>query len=186
MSTNNLGIGGNIRDRVVKLSQSVDNVLMVFVVFKLMRMGLTYAALLIARNFTSQIYMDKVLVNDENPPHLHNFVYLYTIIDIATSFIAMLVIYTFNAVFGLNMVTSSMNIFSSYLLPDTLMSILLSYFIGMVVANKIYNKKYFLYKDDGLRGIRALTEIMMSVNAILGFIPFNFIFKGMYEFVKDI
>ena len=36
----------------------------------------------------------------------------------------------------------------------------------------MYNKKYFLYKDDGLRAIRALQELMFRNGALVSLIPF--------------
>lgn len=184
MSTYN-GAMSNISNVKESLLKSVDNVLVVFIVFKLMRMGLAYAALLIARNFTTQIYMDKVLVNDENPPHLKNLVYLYLIIDVITAVISIIIIMTLNATFNLKMVFGSTNIFTQYLIPDVFINTLVTYAIGTMLANKMYDKKYFLYKDDGLRAIRALTDIMINISFILNLIPFNFIFKGIYSLIKS-
>lgn len=166
---------GNIKERLIKASLSLNNVIVIFMVFKIMQIGLSYASLLIARNFTSQIYMDKVLVNDENPPHLNNFVYLYTIITFVMSIIAVLLIYSLSATFGLDMG----NVITSYILPDLMVNTGLNIFIGLIISSKMYDKKYFLYKDDGLRAIRALTEIMMSISFVFGMIPFNYVFKGI-------
>lgn len=173
---------GNIKQ---SLLNSINNVVVIFIVFKFLRIGLSFASLLIARNFTSQIYMDKVLVQDENPPHLSNFIYLYVIIEFIMTIVFLLLIYSLNATFDLNLVSSSVNIFASYLIPDMIVSSGLNMILGLIIATKMYDKKYFLYKDDGLRGIRALTDIMMRINVVVLLIPFNFIFKGIFELVKD-
>ena len=34
---------------------------------------------------------------------------------------------------------------------------------------KMYDKKYFLYKDDGLRAIRALSEMIFSISMVITF-----------------
>lgn len=184
MSSANNSIGG-IKQKVSQFAQSINNIMVIFVVFKLMRMGLSYASLLIARNFTSQIYIDKVLVQDENPPHLSNFIYLYSVIEFVMTVISILLIYTLDSTFDLNLTTSSTNVFSGYIIPDLIVSSGISMIIGLIIANKMYDKKYFLYKDDGLRAIRALTEIMMKINLLILFIPFNFLFKGIFSLVKD-
>ena len=185
MSGSNNPIGGNIKQNISKIAQSMNNVLVIFVVFKIMRIGLSYASLLIARNFTAQIYMDKVLVQDENPPHLQNFIYLYGIIEFIMSIISLLTIYSLDAIFDLKIATSSVNIFAQYLIPDLIVSSALNIVLGLIIANKMYDKKYFLYKDDGLRAIRALTDIMTKISFVILLIPFNFIFKGIYSLVKD-
>jgi hypothetical protein len=43
---------------------------------------------------------------------------------------------------------------------------------GIVVAMTIQKKRYFRYKTEGLRGIRALKEIVMGVAALIGVIPY--------------
>ena len=42
----------------------------------------------------------------------------------------------------------------------------------------MYDKKYFLYKDDGMRGIRALKEIMFNLSLVFTMVPFNYMVAG--------
>ena len=55
----------------------------------------------------------------------------------------------------------------------------MTFIIGYVIANKMHDKKYFLYKDDGLRAIRALSELMFTLSFINTLIPYNFIVDGI-------
>ena len=177
---------GNIKQKISNFTQSIDNVLVIFIVFKFMRIGLSFASLLITKNMTSQIYMDKVLVQDENPPHLKNFIYLYSAIEFSMSIVSLLLIYSLNATFDLKLISPEINIFSQYLIPDMIVSSGLNMIFGLIIANIMFDKKYFLYKDDGLRGIRALNEILFKTSVVINLIPFNFIFKGIFGLIKNI
>ena len=42
----------------------------------------------------------------------------------------------------------------------------------------MYKKKYFLYKDDGLRAIRAITELMVAISFALAVLPLNYLLTG--------
>lgn len=170
---------------IVNRLKSTDGVLVAFAVSKLMRIGISYASLLIARNFTSNIYMDKVLVNDENPPHLSNLIYLYMIIEFIMTTVMIVMLYFLNEFFGLNFVSERFNLFTQFIVTDYLVATVLNLAIGSVVANKMYEKKYFLYKDDGMRAIRALTEIMIAVSIINSIVPYNFIFGGIVGLIKN-
>ena len=48
---------------------------------------------------------------------------------------------------------------------------------GCITAQVMYNKKYFMYKDDGLRGIRALSELMFYMSIVFNVIPFGIVEK---------
>lgn len=170
---------------IVKRLKSTDGVLIAFAVSKLMRVGISYASLLIARNYTSQIYMDKVLVNDENPPHLSNLIYLYMIIEFVMITVMILLLYSLDATFDLGFVNSRFNLFTQFIITDYLVASILNISVGSVVANKMYEKKYFLYKDDGMRAIRALTEIMIAVAIINNIMPYNFIFGGIVSLIGN-
>jgi hypothetical protein len=156
---------------------------MVYVGFKVLRLAFSYAALMIAKNFTAQIYMEKVLVNGENPPQLSNLIFLSLVIEAVMSMIFMALLYAVDAQFELNLANDETNIFTEFILPDYIISVIMTFAYGSVVASKMYQKKYFLYKDDGLRAIRALSEMMFSMTVINAIVPWNFLVKGLLETV---
>jgi hypothetical protein len=49
----------------------------------------------------------------------------------------------------------------------------------------MYEKKYFLYKDDGLRAIRALSDLTFSTVLVNTLLPWNYIFYGLLEVVQE-
>lgn len=144
--------------------------------FKVIRLALTYLSLTIATNFMTQIYMEKVLVSNETPPPLLNFVWLFLFIDVLVNFLFILVILLMEnfGVFGND--GGNHQILVAYLM-DYVVSLVILTIFACIVGNTMYNKKYFLYKDDGLRSIRALSEIMFNMSIMIHIIPYGLILK---------
>ena len=143
--------------------------------FKVVRIALAYLSLTIATNFMTQIYMEKVLVNNEAPPPLLNFVWLFLFIDVLVNVLFVLVIMLMEnfSLFGNN---GGHQISAAYLM-DYAVSVGLLLVFACIVANTMYNKKYFLYKDDGLRSIRALSEIIFNMSIMIHILPFGLVLK---------
>jgi hypothetical protein len=161
------------------IPNSGNTTIIVYVLFKIMRIAFSYASFMISKNFTAQIYMEKVLVNGENPPKLVNLITLGIIVEFIMVAVSMALLYAVVTQFKINVVSDNFNIFVSYILPDYIIGTLMTFIIGYVIANKMHDKKYFLYKDDGLRAIRALSELMFTLSFINTLIPYNFIVDGI-------
>ena len=71
------------------------------------------------------------------------------------------------------------NYLTDYVMCQGLIVLLTSF-----VANVMYNKKYFLYKDDGLRAIRALKELMIYIGLIVYVLPMKYILDGLMQLVS--
>ena len=162
-----------------------DNIMMAFLGFKMMRVLFSYIALLIAKNFTAQIYMEKVLVHGDNPPKLSNYMILYMMVELLMSFIFIGILYAANSAFELELNDDKLDLFTGYIVPDMIMGTIMIMSIGMILSSKMYEKKYFLYKDDGLRAIRALSEIMFMISCVINIIPFNFLVSGVIYEIKQ-
>jgi hypothetical protein len=148
---------------------------------KVMRIILCYIALFIAQNYTSQVYMDKVLVNNENPPRLSNLVFLTAIIEAVMMVIFIGLLYITDSQFKVGLGGS---FFTEYVLPDYFLGTFFIVLYGLVVASKMYSKKYFLYKEDGMRAIRALTDILFSITCITTFVHWNIFVFGIINLVQ--
>ena len=126
----------------------------------------------ITTNYMSQIYIDKVLINQENPPQLYNFVLLFIFLDflmlIISSVITYVLISTLLNGTGVNKVFTNISI-------NFILGSLITLVIGLLITSTMQNKKYFLYKDDGLRAIRALKDIMFKVHLFTTMFPFHMI-----------
>ena len=150
---------------------------------KVVKLGLSYAALLIARNYTSQIYTEKVYVRQENPPKLINMLALFLGIElvmtiVTISCLALLSSYVSDKFDALAVITR----FST----DYVMYLLSMFIHGVIVSNVMYSKKFFLYKDDGLRAIRAYSDILLQFSLFNGLIPFDIFVHGIVSTTKKI
>ena len=161
------------------LPKSGNTTIIVFILFKFMRVAFSYASFLIAKNFTAQIYMEKVLVNGENPPDLVNLIILGFVVEFIMIAVFLALLYAVVTTFEMNVVTTNFNIFVEYLLPDYIICSIMTFVFGYFIAKKMHDKKYFLYKDDGLRAIRALSELMFTLSFINTLIPYNFMVNGI-------
>ena len=150
---------------------------------KIIRVILSYIAVTIATNYTSQIYIDKVLVNQENPPHLINMCYLFVIIEFCMFVICVALVY---------FVLSNVMEFNKTKIENIMQTVLIDYVLGTIVSvitlniigNAMYSKKYFLYKDDGLRAIRAYGSIMTQISILNNLIPYNYLVNGAMSAVQ--
>ena len=152
-------------------------VLGVFAIMKVIKLLLSFASITIASNYISQIYSEKVYVRNENPPALVNMLFLFLGIEIAFT----VVVITTIGLLVHNLVDKSsidiMDIAIQFS-QDYVLYLLSMCIHGAVVANIMYSKKYFLYKDDGLRAIRAYTDILTQMSMFNGLIPFNMFVIG--------
>jgi len=162
-----------------------NTIIMVYIGFKIIRMIFSYASLLIAKNFSAQIYMEKVLVNGDNPPALTNLLFLYIIVEVIMVVIFLGLLMAVDHSFKLNMLNDEDNLLTTFILPDYIISVMLIISIGSIIGNKMYIKKYFLYKDDGMRAIRAYSEMMLTISILASVVPFNFMISGIYSTIKD-
>jgi hypothetical protein len=164
-----------------------SNTIAAFFGIKVMRLVFAYASLLIAKNLTSQVYMDKVLVNGENPPKLSNFIFMFIGIELVMMVLFNILLYTAEQQFFPNIGFSNPedNLYSKYVIPDYMISTVFILIYGSMIATKMYEKKYFLYKDDGLRAIRALSDLTFSTVLVNTLLPWNYIFYGLLEVVQE-
>ena len=134
---------------------------------KLMKLGSVFVAANIAANYMSQIYMEKVLVNQENPQPLINFIWMYGLVDVLFTVLIIAITYSVSSFIGTNF-----NDVTAALLLDNALSLVSVALLGGIVAHTMHSKKFFMYKDDGLRAIRALKEIVLHFGLLMTLLPF--------------
>ena len=165
-------------------------VLGVFAVMKVIKLALSYAAITIATNYTSQIYTEKVYVRQENPPKLVNMLFLFLGIELLMSVITITCIgLLISFIMGNNEKSGG-----SIKIEDVAIQFAQDYVLylismavqGSIVAQIMYSKKYFLYKDDGLRAIRAFSDILTQISIFNGLIPFNMFVSGILNVASDL
>jgi hypothetical protein len=139
---------------------------------KVLKLGSVFISANISANYMSQVYMEKVLVNQENPQPLVNFIWMFLLIDvIITAFILAL------AYISGTFVNSNMSTVVNLLALDTSVVLINIAIFGSIVATVMNNKKFFMYKDDGLRAIRGLKEIIIYFGMMFCLMPVFIAFK---------
>jgi formate-dependent nitrite reductase membrane component NrfD len=153
-------------EKLEKLVRPTSTIAMVYGM-KLLKVGTAYVSANVCSNFMAQIYMDKVLVSQENPQPLTNFIIMYIVIDMIMTVVVISIFFILSSFVGV--ITGDA---ITMILQDTAWFMSIIGVIGFIVASTMHNKKYFMYKDDGLRAIRALKDIMFQIGAFLALFPF--------------
>ena len=134
--------------------------------FILIRIVILYISTYISSNIMNQIYSERVLINGSEPQPLYYQILIFLGIDL------MLNAFLYAFIFGLSKsgVGNGNFIIDSYRFQYTISLFIISV-LSYLVSTIMYNKKYFLYKDDGLRAIRALQLIMFRCGTFLTLLP---------------
>lgn len=144
----------NLKDDAFMYGIKVSRVLGCFISTKL------------AANLFSQVYLDKVFVKGENPPHLVNFIFLAFFINLFINVVFILIVTLLQRfkIQGLEKILFPM-------IGDYLISALITFLVLYNIADVMTKKKYFLYKDDGLRAIFAFEKIAFTTSSIVAITP---------------
>jgi hypothetical protein len=128
----------------------------------------SYIALRISENYMTQIYMEKVYINGNNPPNLINLMFIWLIIyGVFNLFILMILFVT--SMDSVKLI--SQTVFIAYLQDVIATSVIVS-LLAWGITSVVQNKKYFLYMED-MRGIRAAKSLMIYSILICTVIPFG-------------
>ncbi len=138
--------------------------------FILARIVLLYLSTSITGNIMSQIYTERVLINGEEPPVLRNTIFLFIIIDSILNLLLLGTIALFDKFTSQG--NNAPGIYSKLFILQYIATTSIIVVLSLIISNTMYNKKYFLYKDDGLRAIRALQELIFRNGCLVSLIPF--------------
>jgi hypothetical protein len=130
------------------------------------RIFLLYLSTRISSNIMTQIYTERVLINGEEPPVLTHQIFLFIAID----FVMNLFLIAFVGALSMFMGNGDMSLLYLFL-AQYLSSTGLLIVVGYILADIMYRRKYFLYKDDGLRSIRALSMALFQMGAVFSLVP---------------
>jgi hypothetical protein len=125
-----------------------------------------------AASSTIQKYEYIVYDQKQAPPSLMSFMWIFFGFDLAFH-VFMLVLLSLSSY----LFKSESNAFpvDNFLLTkftfDYLVSTLVIMVVGVLIGNIIREKKYFRYKHEGQRGIRAFAEIMKTVSTSITMLP---------------
>lgn len=148
------------------------SVLMVYLL-KVLRILLIWAALTFAKGIFLPLYNDAVYTQNKDPPHPIWFVALFIAFDMGLNLAVYVLLMTLQFVFKsmdndfiINDRVLKMALID-YVLSTTLITVL-----ALVISVVIRRKKYFRYRFEGDRGIRAMSDMLLWVSTGVLLIPF--------------
>lgn len=127
----------------------------------------------ISEKVFSELYMKKVYAEEDMPPSIYVFMTMFLIMHAAFVLILLIILFLTMLVFKEDSNTFAISSFliQSYFadyIVSTVFFILLSIIIGTVMQKK----KYFRYKQEGLRAIRAYQDILNKVAIFVYLLPY--------------
>jgi ABC-type multidrug transport system permease subunit len=142
---------------------------------------INYAGLLLsyylAEKLFSEMYMKIVYAENKDPPSIHIMLgivlAIHFVMNIFIFTILMLIMFLFKT--GSNNFIINRYLVTSYLI-DYGMTLVFVSIIALILGSIVVKKKYFRYKTEGLRGVRALREMMVSLASIVFIVPWFALF----------
>lgn len=156
----------------------LDNQFLALYVLKLLQFGLLVGAIFLTEKIFSNMYMERVYANNGDPPDL--MIMLAICIAIYTAFTLFLatVLFLIHLIVekhGIRNFVINVDLIKKYLI-DYAASTLLLFILLSIICSYMQSKKYFRYKTEGLRAIRAFGDIIMSIAPVVFLVPYFALF----------
>lgn len=142
-------------------------------VIKAIRIGFAYLALFLATRIFTPMYETEVFDKKLDPPSLMKFLLIYLGFDLSFNVFILIVLFLLKFLFKSedNAFMIDGYLFQKFMLDYAVsMTILLA--LGAIVGSVIVNKKYFKYKYEGMRAIRAFQELMFYMSIVIFAFPY--------------
>jgi hypothetical protein len=146
---------------------------MILYVLKLINFAFFALSLYLAEKLFSEMYMKRVYGGGGSPPDI--LVYLGLTIALNTAFlvfmltILLLIMYIFKD--PTNTFVIDFQLIVKFLI-DYGITVAITGLVGILVGSTIEKKKYFRYKTEGLRGVRAYHELMLGLGSMVAIVPY--------------
>ena len=181
-----LQAGYNNREKILYINKVnlimiliLDSKFLYLYILKLIVYGFIWLSIFFTEKIFTERYMKSVYAQKQSPPPLYEFYGIY--LGFITGFTAFVVVVSYLIQHFLN--KSPLNLTYGFnnevilaFLADYAIFTVLSGILLVIIASVIVRKKYFKYKTEGLRGIRAYREVIVTVLAVLIMIPYFMFF----------
>lgn len=143
-------------------------------IMKLVSVASVFAASALAKTMFSDRINEKLFIEQTSPPPLIRYVVVFTAwhvcIYVAMFMLIAVTIMILNAVPHTGI--ADMAMLFAYSLFDFALCTTLTIVLAAFIVNMVGHKKYFRYKDEGHRALRAISTIIPQVHLILVIIPY--------------
>jgi len=156
----------------------LDNQFTYMYILKIITYGLMYLGLFFAEKIFSDMYTKAVYVKNQEPPNLLTFYGIYLGFAVAMMLFIIVVLYIVSQIFNspLNGYIAINNDLIIKYIIDMCVFHVLTGAILCVIGGLMQRKKYFKYKTEGPRAIRAFSESISIISAITILIPYFLVF----------
>jgi len=155
----------------------VDSQFVVLYIIKALRILFTYIALFLATRVFSPIYEDVVYDQKKSPPPLWHYLIIFIGFDISFNVFLIVVLFLLQFLFKTDDNSFMIDKFLFYrYLGDYVLGMVVLLVIGILISKILVDKKYFKYKYEGLRAIRAFENVMFNTAIVIYLIPFFLIY----------
>jgi hypothetical protein len=174
----------NFRQKLVSLynikyslMDVIDNKFIALYVLKFVHFAILIAALYLTEKLFLEMYMKKVYAENKEPPNIYNMLGILVLIDIGFTLFLLTVLVLLMYINNTpdNSFIINPNLITTFLIDYSVFMVFLS-LVTLIIGNIIQMKRYFRYKTEGLRGIRAFKDIILGIAFALTLIPFFSLF----------
>lgn len=151
----------------------MDSRFMAVYVLKIVHYMILIGSLYLTEKIFSEMYMKQVYAENHDPPNI--LIMLGILIAIDAGFLLFLITvllllkYIFSSPSNDFIITNEL---ITTFIKDYVVYMVLVGSLAAIIGQIIQNKKYFKYKTEGLRGIRAFKEIFLSLAGVLLVVPY--------------
>ena len=159
------------------LEMIIDSQFYVIYVIKALRILFAYVALFLTTRMFVPIYEDIVYDAKKDPPGLWRFMLIYLAFDVSLNVFLLVLLFLLKYLFKTDDNTFIVDsaLIGNFLL-DYVVGMFMTMVIGVLVGRVIIMKKYFKYKYEGVRAIRAFESIVFWIAVVNILIPYYLIF----------
>jgi hypothetical protein len=159
------------------LEMIIDTQFYVLYVIKALRILFAYVALFLTTRMFVPIYEDTVYDSKKDPPGLWKFMLIYLAFDVSLNVFLLVLMYLLKYLFKSDENSFVIdNLLIGYFITDYIIGMVIIMILGMLIGRIIVQKKYFKYKYEGVRAIRAFEKIVFFIAIIMIVIPFYMIY----------
>jgi len=150
----------------------MDSQFLIMYGIKAARIGSVWVALLFAERYFQLSYAKLVYGENKDPPHPARMVGVFVMLDVLINLCILAVLFMVRALYKSQPRFPIDMVFIGGYLLDYVCTMVVILLLGVVIGDVIHKKKYFRYRYEGDRGVRALKTMLFYISIIVIVVPF--------------
>jgi len=167
------------RNDITLMDIIMDNHFIGLYVLKCIQYGLIVGSIFLTEKIFSNMYMQQVYANNGDPPNLMTMLGIFLAINFGFTLFLTVVMFLLQLIAKTHWEKRNfiidMSFIKKFLIDYVCVTLVLTLLLS-IICLYMQSKKYFRYKTEGLRAIRALSDMTISIAPIVVIVPFFAIF----------